>query len=363
MNTILLSRGVPDRELLPVSQIAEAAVHALAEDPEAGLRYGDAAGLWPLREWVGRRLGVDPERVLLTNGSLQALGMLVSEITADGRWIAVEKPSYDFSIRVLARVGLPLRGVPISADGLSISALQRMIADNGPPSLLYTIPTHQNPTGVTMSAETRTRLVSLAARHHFPIIEDDPYRELFFYAEPPSSLFQIAGDAEVLYLTSFSKTIAPGLRCGVLIAPRELHTRLVDRARETYIAPNHFAQATALAYCCLQRFEPHLVRSRRLLLERCEAMGDALSEHLPYAEWAPPGGGYFLWVRLPGVPSTEVAEAAWARGVGIVPGRDFLTNREESEYLRLSFAAEGIDGIREGVARLATAAREFSDTR
>lgn len=354
MDTVSLSRGVPAGELLPVTEIAEAAVEALARNSEVALRYGDATGLLPLREWIGSRLAVDPARILLTNGSLQGLAFLVGELDREGDWVAVEAPSYDFSLRILQRLGKPLFGLPLAADGLDIDALEALIASHGPPGVLYTIPTFQNPTGITLSEPKRERLVRLAAKHRFLIVEDDPYRELFFENEAPAPLLHLGGDADVVHLSSLSKTIAPGLRCGIVVAPPELHARLTDAARGTYIAPNHFAQATALAYCRLGHFERVLERGRELLRKRCDAMEEALKRHLPEAEWAPPAGGYFVWVRLPGIGTRAIATAARAAGVETVAGEDFFGEKQESEHLRLSFAAEGVDAIQKGILRLAS---------
>lgn len=353
---ISLARGVPAGELLPVAELRDAVAAALDGDYEAALRYGEPAGLRGLREWFGRRLAVDPERVLLTNGSLHALHMLAELLIEQDSWVAVEEPCYDFSLGALRRRGTLVLGVPMHHDGLDLDALEAMIETHGPPALLYTIPAFQNPTGATLAAAKGRRLVELARERGFAVVEDNPYRELFFVDPSPPTLLSLAIDSEVLHLTSLSKTIAPGLRCGAIVGPAPLVAQMAERARDMYIAPGHFAQATALAYCQRGHYEPVLKRIRSLLRGRSEALGTALAQQLDgEVEWLPPAGGYFAWVRLPGRRATSVARRARAAGVDTVPGGAFFATDGRDEHLRLSFAAADADQVRAGVERLAEA--------
>ena len=204
---ISLARGVPSTDLLAVSAIADAARDAVLDDPELALGYGSPAGHPGLRAWFGEQLGVDAERVLLTNGSLQAFAFLAPELAGPGDWIAVEEPTYDFSLRRLLATGAHVVGFQVERDGLDVVALERHIAANGAPAFCYTIPTFQNPTGTTMAEDKRVALIALAREHRFRVVEDDPYRLLRFENASPPTLLSLDPE-RVIHLTSLTKIVA-----------------------------------------------------------------------------------------------------------------------------------------------------------
>ena len=347
---ISLARGVPSEDMLPARQLADAARAALEGDPVGALSYGDAEGNPRLRTWFGRQLGVDPTRVLLTNGSLQGLGLLAEHLAQTGRRLIVEAPTYDFALRVLRRGGLDPHAVPIAEDGIDLGALAELLRRRGP-SVLYTIPTFHNPTGTTLSASKRAELLGLAGEHELLIIEDDPYRLLALDGDPPPTLLSADRGEHVIHLTSLTKTIAPGLRCGAMVLPTPMMEPMVDAARSTYIAPGQFAQATAMAYIESGAFEPVLELARALLRERRDAALNCLAV-AGGISWSIPAGGYFLWVELTDASARELAERAARIGVRVVPGNEFFVDGESDRHLRVAFCAAPVDEVREAMTRL-----------
>jgi 2-aminoadipate transaminase len=348
---ISLQRGIPSTDLIPVAQLAAAASRAVERDPSGALLYGDAAGYAPLREWFARRLGVDPARVVLTNGSLQGLSLLSEHLSTAGRHVIVEAPTYDFALRILGRATPELSLVPVREDGLDLTDLERLLRSRGP-SVLYTIPTFHNPTGTTLPEAKRRDLLDLARRWDLTIVEDDPYRLLFIDGEPPPTLLSSDGDERVIHLTSLTKTVAPGLRCGAMVLPSALVDDIVDAASGTYISPGQLAQATAMAYIESGAFEPVIERSRAALHERRDAAIAALANTLDVS-WSVPAGGYFLWLRLGREEARELGARAARAGVGVLPGDAFFADRSSNGHLRIAFCAAPAEAVRQGVSRLA----------
>ncbi len=358
MATISLARGVPPPELLPVEELAECARAALLAEGDTLLNYGPVAGYRPLREWVAGRHGVDAARVVLTPGSLPGLAILAQELIAGGRRALVEAPSYDRPLRILEQLGAEITALPLHDDGLDLDALAAEL-DGGGPAFLYAIPTFQNPSGRTYGETARRELLELARAHDLLILEDDPYRLVSFGAEPPPTLFELAGDERVVYAASFSKVVAPGLRVGYLILPESLVAAVEARAVGTYLSPALAMQAMLHEFLRRGLLEPNLERARTVLRERRDALLDALGTELGPrgARWSNPDGGYFVWLDLPdGVDAAEVAQQAAAAGVAVVKGADFFPHGDGGgSSLRLAYSFEPPDAIREAVGRLAAA--------
>ena len=292
---------------------------------------------------------------MLANGSLQAFAFLTEVLMREGTTrVLVEAPTYDRSLLLLARYGAEAEGIPVDEDGLDVDALERALGRGGTPAFLYVIPNFQNPSGATLSLERRQRLVELAAEREFLLVEDDPYGLLRWAGESLPSLLELGGHEHVVSLSSFTKTVAPGLRAGYAIAPDGLAKRLIKHAVDTQISPSSLSHATLAAYCAAGHFEPHLVRARAGLQERCTAMAEALAEHFPSsARYVVPDGGYFLWVELePQIQTGPLLEQATAAGVPFVKGADFYAHEGGESSLRLAFSAVQPDEIREGIARL-----------
>jgi 2-aminoadipate transaminase len=354
VDTISFARGVPAPECIPVDELADCARGAIASDGARVLSYGPASGYPPLREWIAGRHGVEPGRVLITNGSLQGI-VFLAERFAGGRAI-VESPTYDRPLKILAGRGVDVTAVPMDDDGLKLGALEQAVADRPSPSFLYTIPTFQNPSGRTLITERRRRLVGLAREHKLLVLEDDPYGLVRFEGEPPPTLFELDGGEQVAYSSSFSKTIAPGLRVGYFILPRALEDELEAIAVSTYITPVLLGQATVYEFLRRGLFEGNLERVRMLLGARRDAMLEALDQELGSARWSKPDGGYFVWLELPdNVDAAALLERAAGAGVTFVKGTDF---GGAPNTARLAFSFVSPEEIREGVRRLAALVAE-----
>jgi 2-aminoadipate transaminase len=354
VETISFARGIPAPECLPVEELADCARAALERDGATVLSYGSSAGYAPLREWIAERHGVDPERVLVTNGSLQGM-VFLAERFAGGR-VLVEAPTYDRPLKILAAHGVETAPIAMDDEGLDLDALAHALESGGKPAFLYTIPTFQNPSGRTLSAERRHRLADVAREHELLVLEDDPYGLVRFDGEAPPTLFELEGGIRVAYSSSFSKTIAPGLRVGYFVLPLALERELEALATSTYITPVLLGQATVFEFLRRGNFEPNLERVSTLLGARRDAMLEALERELPDARWSRPQGGYFVWLELPeGADAGALLERATAAGVTFVPGADF---GGAPNTARLAFSFVSPDEIREGVRRLAALVRE-----
>jgi 2-aminoadipate transaminase len=343
MDTISFARGVPAPECIPVDELADCAREAIERDGTTVLSYGPVGGYGPLRDWIAERHGVDASRVLVTNGSLQGIAFLADHFA--GRRVLVEAPTYDRPLKLLAARGVEVTAVAMDDGGLDPDALEQALSAGPKPAFLYTIPTFQNPSGRTLTTDRRRRVVELAREHDLLVLEDDPYGLVRYEGEPPPTLFELDGGERVAYSSSFSKTVAPGLRVGYFVLPRALDAELEALAVSTYITPVLLGQATVFEFLRRGNFEPNLVRVRDLLRARRDAMLEALERELPAATWSCPQGGYFIWLEL----QHELADA---EGVTFVPGTDF---GGPPSTLRLAFSFVSPDEIHEGVRRLAAA--------
>jgi 2-aminoadipate transaminase len=346
METISFARGIPAPECIPVEELADCARAAIERDGTTVLSYGPVGGYQPLREWIAERHGVDPSRVLVTNGSLQGIAFLADRFA--GARVLVERPTYDRPLKLLAARGADVTALGMDDEGLDPDALEQAL-DAGPkPAFLYTIPTFQNPSGRTLSVDRRRRLVQIARDRGLLVLEDDPYGLVRYEGAAPPTLFELDGGEHVIYSSSFSKTIAPGLRVGYFVLPQALDAELEALAVSTYITPVLLGQATVYEFVRRGNFGPNLQRVRGLLRARRDAMLEALEQELPSASWSRPEGGYFIWLELP----HDVEEVA---GVTFVKGADF---GGAANTARLAFSYVSPDEIREGVRRLSAAAAE-----
>jgi DNA-binding transcriptional MocR family regulator len=358
VETISFARGVPAPECLPVEELGDCAREALERDGRTALSYGPAGGYAPLRSWVAERHGVDAGRVLLTNGSLQGFVFLATHLLAGrGRArVLVEAPTYDRPLRILAALGAEVVAVAMDDEGIDLGALESALDAGPPPALLYTIPTFQNPSGRTLTADRRRRLLELARERSLLVLEDDPYGLVRFEGEPLPTLFELDGGDRVAFSSSFSKTIAPGVRVGYLVLPPELEAAVEAIAVSTYVTPSLLSQATVWEFLRRGNLEPNLERVRGLLRARRDAMLGGLQRELPAgAEWSRPEGGYFVWLDLPpGVDGTELLERATAAGVTFVPGSDFFPGGSAGAgSVRLAFSFVSPAEIEAGIRRLA----------
>lgn len=354
MDVISFARGVPAPDCLPVEELADCARAALEGDGRRILLYGPGGGYGPLREWIAERHGVEPGRVVLTNGSLQGFVFLAEHLVRPGTRVLVEAPTYDRPLKILARLGAEIVPLPMDDEGLDPDALEQAIGDRDVPAFLYTIASFQNPSGRTLSEERRRRVVEIARARNLLVLEDDPYGLIRYEGEAPPLLFDLDEGAHVAYASSFSKTIAPGLRVGYFVMPAELAAQVESIAVSTYISPPFLTQATIHEFLSRGNFEPNLARVTGLLRARRDAMLEALPAHLPAGStWTSPEGGYFIWADLPSGDTGDLLREAEAAGVTYVNGADFFPRGHGGESsLRLAFSFVSPEEIAEGVARL-----------
>ena len=356
MAPISFARGAPSLDIIDVGSLRDAAVRAFANDPGGMTGYGTAVGYPPLRRWIAERAGVEESQVMITNGSMQADAFLFDELVAAGDEVIVERPSYDRTLLALRQRGASLSPIPIEPDGVDVEALAAALERGLRPTLAHIIPNFHNPAGYTLSGPKRERLLELAREHSFTIFEDDPYISLRFRGETlPTMLSLDAGQGSVVYASSFSKTVCPGIRVGYLIGPAELIARIVVRATNTYISPSMVDAAIVYEFCASGAIERSIETVRTALKERLDTLAAALAEQIPDASFVVPDGGYFLWLTLPeGITPADALRSAQEHGLALVSGDDFVIDGA-SGAVRLAYSGVTPEEIREGVTRLAAA--------
>jgi 2-aminoadipate transaminase len=358
--TISFARGAPSLDIVDVDGLRDAAVRAFESDPAGTTAYGTAVGYPRLRSWIADRHGVDPERVLVTNGSMQADAFLFEQLVRPGDEVIVERPSYDRTLLSLRQRGATLHAVELQPDGIDTEALGHLLAAGSgvKPKLAHIIPNFQNPAGYTLSLEKRRALLALANEYDFVVFEDDPYVALRFSGETLPTMLSMDPE-RVVYASSFSKTVCPGIRVGYLVGPRELIAAIGQLATNTYISPNMVAQSIVYEFCASGAIERSIETVKAALAERAQALADALRRDLPDAAYMVPQGGYFMWVTLPeGTDVHALFQAAAERGVSFVKGTDFLLEGGENT-LRIAYSGVTPAQIDTGVKRLAEAYRSL----
>ncbi|MBA2504376.1 MAG: PLP-dependent aminotransferase family protein [Thermoleophilaceae bacterium] len=352
---ISFARGAPSLDIVAVDELRDAAVRGFENDAKGTTAYGTSVGYAPLREWIAERQGVEVDQVVVTNGSMQADAFLFETLVGPGDLVVVEAPTYDRTLLNLRHRGAEILAIPLEEDGIDVGAFESALEAGAKPVLAHIIPTFQNPAGYTLSAEKRARLLELAAKYEFTIFEDDPYIEVRFEGEPLATMLSGDPAGRVVYASSFSKTVCPGIRVGWLTGPAELIKRITTLATNTYISPSMVSQSIVNEFCRGGGLDRSIEVVRGALRDRRNALVAALREQLPDARFTPPQGGYFMWVEFPeGTDVDALFEAAKARDVQFVKGTDFLLEGGENT-LRLAYSGVTTDEIGEGIARLAEA--------
>ena len=354
---ISFARGAPSLDIVAVDELRAAAQRAFENDPGGTTAYGTAVGYTPLREWIAEYQQVAPEQVIVTNGSMQADAFLFRHLVQPGDLVIVEAPTYDRTLLSLRELGAELMAIPLQEDGVDVEAIARACEAGARPKLAHIIPNFHNPGGATLSLEKRRRLIDLAKTYDFVIFEDDPYVELRFEGETLPTMLSMDDADRVVYASSFSKTVCPGIRVGYLAGPQAVIADIVKMATNTYISPSMVSQSIVNEFCRSGALVGAIETVKEALRERRDALCAALERELPEASFRPPEGGYFLWVDLPeGSDVAQVVAAAKERGLVFVPGTDFLLEGGQNS-LRLAYSGVTVEQIEEGVGRLAEAYR------
>ncbi len=362
-DTISFARGAPSLDIVDVEGLREASQLAFENDPAGTTAYGTSVGYVPLREWVADQHGVTVDQVLVTNGSMQADAFLFQLLVNAGDSVVVESPTYDRTLLNLRNRGADIHMVALETDGIDVDELERLLRDEGvQPTLAHVIPNFQNPAGYTLSAPKREKLLSLAREFDFTLFEDDPYIAIRFEGEGLPTMLSQDDAGQVVYASSFSKTVCPGIRVGYLVGPQAVIKQIQSIATNTYISPNMVAQSIVNQFVRSGRMDSAIATVKNALRERRDTLVAALQRDLPEASFSPPEGGYFMWVVMPeDVSVAELETAAADRGVIFVKGTDFLLEGGENT-LRLAYSGVTPAQIDEGVSRLAEAARSLGVT-
>jgi DNA-binding transcriptional MocR family regulator len=363
---VSLAGGMPYVAALPLDAVAATVARVVAERGEKALQYGSGQGDPTLREQVASLLmplvdvHTHPDDVVVTVGSQQGLDLVTRVLCDPGDVVLAEAPSYVGALSVFAAYQTEVVHVPMDGQGLDPAALDSTVSDlvsrGRRPKLLYTVPSFHNPAGVTQGAERRAAVLDVCARHDVAVLEDDPYALLGFDGEVPRAL-RALDDTRVVYLGSFSKTFAPGLRVGWVVAPHGLREKLVLAAEASALCPPALSQLAVSAYLSEQPWFDQVKVFRELYRERRDALLGAMAAHLPAGTtWTQPGGGFYSWVTLPaGLDATGMLPRAVTARVAYVPGTAFYAGPSKPagrRSLRLSYCYPEPDRIREGVRRL-----------
>lgn len=355
-----LSSGYPAPGLVPSEEIKLAVARLLDEERDLPLHYLGSPRVPQLKEFLRDRMAqrgvrAADEELLVTSGACQAIDLIARVLLDDEAVVAVESPTYMEALEIFQNYTEHYITVPIDENGLQTQLLAELLADRKEkgqplPRLLYTIPTYQNPTGTTLSPERRQHVLELAEQYDFIILEDDAYGELGFH-DRPQLLKAMDTNNRVLYVGSLSKVVAPGMRIGWVVADK----RITDPLNWFKKDLNHpFDQATMASFLEVTDFDGHLKFLTDAYEAKCSTMLAALEEFLPPAvSWFVPKGGYFVWIKIPGVDTSELLPEVLAAGVSFVPGKYFFLNQQEGlEYLRLSFSYASEEEIVKGVELL-----------
>jgi 2-aminoadipate transaminase len=363
--------GNNDPEQVPVDGLIDAATAVLRREGRTLATYGLAhgpQGYRPLREFLTAKLkrgaGIDcvADDILIVSGSLQALDLVNATLLARGDTVIVEQDTYQGSLNRLSRLGVNAVGVPLDHEGMRMEALEIALADLGrrgiTPKYIYTIPTVQNPTGTIMPQSRRAELLRLSQQHGVPIFEDDCYSDLIWDGKRPPAIYAMSKNGGVIHIGSFSKSIAPALRVGFIVAPWEMLSRLLALKTD---AGSGALEQMVLAEYCAPHFTTHVPKLTRGLRAKLDTLMEALNAQFgTSAEFEAPAGGIYLWVKLPDhVDTLKLYQAALAAGVSINPGPEWSTDKTRAGCrLRLCFASPSHQQIREGIAVLAEICRQ-----
>jgi 2-aminoadipate transaminase len=362
--------GNNDPDSLPLEGLVAAAASVMKREGRTLASYGLASGpqgYRPLREFLVTKLRADAgvactaEDILITSGSLQGLDLVNGLLLERGDTVIIEEDCYQGSINRLIRLGVKPVGIPLDRDGMRMDALAAALDDLARRAVrskyIYTVPTVQNPTGTILPVERRRRLLELAAAHGVPVFEDDCYCDLVWSGARPPAIYAMSGRADVIHIGSFSKSIAPALRVGYIVAPWNAMSRML--ALKTDAGTGALEQMVLAEYCAAS-FSKHVPLLRRRLRAKLETLMDSLREHFgAAAEFDDPKGGIFLWVKLPdGVDALKLYQPALAAGVVINPGPEWSVNKERARSrMRLCFASLSHEEIHQGIAALADVCR------
>ncbi len=360
-SVISLAGGNPNPELFPANELSDIAKRVLSENPVTALQYGITEGYGPLRDAIRARLsriegiGTENDDLIVVSGGQQGIELVTKCLVNEGDAVIVEEPSFIGATNAFRSYGAKLIGVPVESDGMNLEALETVIAKNKNIRFIYTIPTFQNPMGVTMSIEKRKKLYDIALKNNILILEDNPYGELTFNGVKTPTIKSMDKDGIVMYSGSFSKILAPGLRLGFLCAPREIIAKIVVAKQVSDVHTPMLPQLLATEYMDKFDIDALIVKMRANYAQKCSVMLSAMDEYFPNdITYTRPGGGLFIWCDLGhGLDTLALSKAAVEEKVVYVPGNTFMVDMDKKcSALRLNYSTMTDEKIIEGIRRL-----------
>lgn len=366
-NPIDFSKGIGDSRLFPAEDFRKVIQMVMRRDSVTALDYGEYGGYVPLRSTIAhvltsQGLPACPENILITAGSQQALALVSQILLRPGDVILVENPTYGGALDLFRVLGMKLVGIPVDEHGMKVEQLEKIIQQHHP-KLIYTIPNFQNPTGVCMSSQRRRQLIALADDWNIPILEDDFVGDLRYEGSAQPPLKGLDPGGRVIYVSTFSKMLMPGLRVGFLLAEGPVYASLLRYKCANDLATSNLIQRALEAYVTVGRYQVHLRRSRQIYRKRRDAMLQAINRYFPAdVHVFQPRGGLFIWLRLPEhLSSDRLLPLACEEGVAFAPGsRFFLDGSDGEHYMRLNFVAQPPEDIEKGIKRLGKAIKRCS---
>jgi 2-aminoadipate transaminase len=360
---ISLAGGLPDTSTFPAEDMAALMARVAADASARALQYGPTEGMDELKQCIVRVMAeegmdVEPDELLVTTGGQQVIDLVCKTLVDPGDVVVAEGPTYPGAVPTFGAYEADVVQIEMDADGMRIDLLEetldRLEREGRTPKFIYTVPTFQNPAGVTMSLERRQRLVRLAAQRELLVLEDNPYGLLRYEGDPLPPLYALDRGEYVIYLGTFSKILSPGLRLGWTAAPRPVLEKLNLGKQGADLCSSTFGQFFVIEYFAQRNWRDLLARLRELYRRRRDTMFDALAEHLPSeAEWTRPGGGLFIWATLPDyIDTTDLLARALREHVAFVPGRAAYLDGRGGSSMRLNFSGVDDADLREGVARI-----------
>ncbi|MBS1808294.1 MAG: PLP-dependent aminotransferase family protein [Acidobacteria bacterium] len=357
---ISFAGGLPAPEFFPSAQMAEAFHHVVSTDGARALQYSTTEGHAPLREWIAQRMqakGIraEADNILVTSGSQQGLDLLAKVLINAGDKVLVERPTYLAAIQAFSLYEANFITVASDDEGMDVDDAERQLRENPDIKLIYLVANFQNPSGTTLGFERRQRLLQLASQYGVRILEDDPYGELRYRGELLPPIKSLDEDGIVIYLSTFSKTITPGLRVAWLVAEPKIYSKLVIAKQATDLHTNTVSQFAVHHYLTNNDADQHITKLRGVYGERCRVMLESLAQYFPTGvRWTKPEGGMFLWVELPShLNTSQLLPAAISAKVAFVPGAPFFANERPQNFMRLNFSNQTPERIELGIKTLA----------
>jgi GntR family transcriptional regulator / MocR family aminotransferase len=363
---ISFASGDSDSRQFPAEEFRKTIQKIMRRDGIAALDYGEASGYAPLREGIAHILasqGVQAraENILITAGSQQAITLVSQTLLKPGDIILMESPTYSIAIELFRILGFRIVGVPVDGQGMQVEKLEKLLQQHHP-KLIYTIPNFHNPTGTCLNSVRRRQLIGLADLYNIPILEDDFVGDLRYDGRAQPSLKALDPGGQVIYISTFSKMLMPGLRVGFLVADGPIYSSLLSFKRHSDLATSTLIQRALEAYVTVGRYQAYLRRSCQVFRKRRDAMLLAIERFLPAGvSFDPPQGGLFLWLRLPdNISAEELLPLACEEGMAFAPGNDFFpAGSAGQDWMRLNFVAQPVEAIEEGIKRLGKAIKRY----